>query len=425
MTLSGIALDMQPKLSILHHIEWRILDSTDCAMRNLVTWKLLFMTLAAQFTYKHNKSIFMLGDGLISSEIEPSGNFIMPGSGKLSHPRSRHGYFVGLEQKLNVLGKDLAFVWSARRDLALRFATELLEIYEDDSYQFDMLKSFLDRWTATLPPKDRDEIKLIVVAWVDGTYMTWRYGLKEIKGYKHFDSLLIAGTGTLNFLDTIGQESGNIETDDQAIGQAMNVLNKFYHDDLFIKSNYSDAFGGFYELAECSQSGIEKLSDVFITTLHIDAKQLDRGFAVPLKFLKYDTLDGLSVLREVRATGDENAPDLKNFGHACLPIIPKYREKAMKVFERLQTEGNCFESKIIGDMKAKYTLIMLELVDGESVRKIPLYYRRPNRNSPLSLSLEDGQAALFFATELIEEINSVIEKYIDKDDSRLKEDEEL
>ena len=95
------------------------------------------MTLSALFKYKNTESIFMLADGLLSSDQPDHGNFIMPGAGGVGRPRSDHGmYLNSLEQNLNVLGRDLAFAYAGDHALGARFG-ELLERmlpFWEDSY---------------------------------------------------------------------------------------------------------------------------------------------------------------------------------------------------------------------------------------------------------------------------------------------------
>lgn len=344
----------------------------------------------------------------------------MPGIGKVGRPKSKYGYyFHSIEQKLNILGPDLAFVWSGDRDLAERFGIELNNLYNTDNFSFQKLELHLNEWPNTLNDKERDEIDLMSVFRSDDQYKAWNHGGHNLDGYSIFSKLWIAGSGSDNFLKTMEIEKGKILNDSDALGNAMNILNKFYHDDLFIRNNYAEAFGGFYELATLSQNGIEKISDILITSFHIDARQLDKGIGMPITFLKYDVIDKVTIVRELKGSGTESNVDFKNVGHAYFPIIPELRESSLKTFSKVAKEQKFFDSKYIGDLKAKHTIIMLRFVDETHELKIPLYYRKSKRNTPVELSLVDGQVEMFLSQHILDTINQNIDKNIDKKNKRI------
>lgn len=381
------------------------------------------MTFIACFKYKNTDSIFLLADGLLSTEDADQGTFIMPGKGKVGRPKSDLGYYMdSLEQKLNVLGPDLAFAYAGDRDLGARFGEDLHDLYSSPGFSFSALKDFCDKWPDGLAPEEKSEVSLLCICREDDTYQTWSYEMKQADGYKHFSKLLVSGSGVNNFQDTIDQESDVIDSDDKAMGHAMNILNKFYHDDLFVGKNYAQSFGGFYELAACTQEGITKVTDIFISTIHVDVRQLDRGIALPLTFLKYDTLGDATVLRELKAhqSPDSDNPDFENSGHIYFPLVSARQKAAWTEVQNLQAEGSFFDSQLIGDLKSKHTVVMLEIVDEEFQIKIPLYWRKSGRDSPIQMTLKDGKVEAFLSNELLEAIYRNIETNIDTENKCLK-----
>ncbi len=382
------------------------------------------MTLISQFKYKNTDAIFMFADGLISSDAPEEGNFIMPGVGRVGRPQTIHKlYLHSMEQKLNVLGKDLAYSYAGSYDLGARFGNDLHTLYTDPEFNFEKLVEFCDSWSEALTDEEKHEVALLCTYHDDDEYRTWNYEMKNADGYKHYSLLRIEGSGIKNFQKVVDEDSNVIENDDHAFGHAMNLVNKFYHDDLFVQSNYNQSFGGFYELATCSQEGIEKVTDIFVSTIHIDARRLADGFAIPITFLKQDHIDNVTVLRDLKKVNESlpDGTDMRASGHIYLPTIDAFKEKAVETAQKILSEGQFYNSELIGDLKAKHTLIMLELVDETHVLKIPLYYRRANRNTPMAVTNVDGEISIFLETELLQTIERNIDTHIDRENKCLRD----
>lgn len=384
------------------------------------------LTLIAVFSYKEVDSLFMLGDGLISNEFESPGNFIMPGSGPIGRPRSKTGnYLEAIEQKVNVIDGDLAFVWSGRRKIAGEFGDLLHSLFHSDDWSFESLVTFSKNWEESLPEEHKDEISIICAARFDGRYKLYNYGAEVFNSYNKFSKLLISGSGRDAFLDWAAEEEGDITNFDQALGNAMLLLTKLYHYDIFDKVTYREEFGGMFELANCSVDGIVKISDIFIATIDIDATQFaTRGVAIPLTFFKYDTLENLTILREVKGTvnpDNRENPNMKNIGHAYFPIVSCQRDESIPALHGLIEEGSAYDSKYIGDLRATHVLLMLKLFDDEHVLRIALYFRKPGRDSDVRLELVDGDTRLWLSNSVLESINRNVDKNVNLETGKLKD----
>ncbi len=353
----------------------------------------------------------IIGDVLLSTDVDTKESIVLPGTGELSNNiKNTTFYPVGMVQKANVINDNLAFAWAGNYVLAQcfqDFIEEKLEFCDKVTYEVinEILQDFATEASDSSNLKDfsyvlmyRDKEKFFTSAKNCAVY--------DIEGY---GEVFIGGTG----IDAVKHHLSNIDFDDSykkmpegtaAIHKVLNILSRLWTHDVIDYKSIVNGFGAGYEVIALKNERFQKIGDILLT----QAVAIDGGPAYPGPvFLKIDYIDEMLVLRvqhyKIKNTTEHKTVNnidliddihLDNRGYLVQPLSSK---KAVNL-EKLNFEA-------LGDFNASHTAINILATKGDNSLTSVLTYFQHSKDCPIEFK-DDG---FFIPPKLINRIKEQVD----------------
>ena len=379
------------------------------------------MTAIALVTHAKSEYTAMLADSLITNSIQVRGDIRLFGRGRVKPPKTDRGdYFEYFEQKLNILGPDLAFCWSGERWLALDFAIKLDGIYTSDYYSVNEIELFFETWVNGLSLEVRPLIAIICIAASEGRNVQLIHNVPEFGPFDQFSRARVSGSGWKIVLGNLSDSRFEAVTVPDSKHLMMNVLCGMYYDDIVRVDHQGDGVGGFFELADIEYGKIRKLSDILFTTISIDARDPKQIWMIRNFGLKQDSYEGMTIIREFYVDYQSGKPPVQMATHIAHSIVPRIANatfpRGVEILNQTATDvpKYFFDACPAGDFDATHSLVQLTIHDGKNQFEIPIYQYSESRNPLLRVIYANGKPEFVVSQKLRETVLRIAEKAIDK-----------
>lgn len=356
------------------------------------------MTVIAAYQYEES-SCFVFGDGLVTSEFQPTTQVNLPSRGFRYGPAiSMNGYVTALQQKVCIVNRRLVVAWAGRLPSAYNLLDDMHKNLQDES---SINKTDVYRYLDVAAETGLLEDCVIVGAYLDNETDTEHlFGAIERVNRQHmlFPKLpgmrgcIVSGSGFQDFVDIKkrglqfvrekGVPAEQIDRD-VVIAQSIADITEMLFEEVSSGENLWSRYGGFYDLAWNQGEGYRKLTDVLILNVKYDVN--DKTFLLGYRVIKLDVVSTTTVMRIISFPWKDENKGIEFTGFAIGSMIREQATADWELIERLQsTTPSLYGNGSIGlpDMSAAIISVVVHVTKGTDIlATFPYVQFSPKRSS--------------------------------------------
>jgi hypothetical protein len=241
----------------------------------------------------------------------------------------RHRRASGLSKKVHLMGPNVAIGWAGSLITAVPVLRDLYALTKDNFLTRRELENFLTEY-----PRHELRGEAHLIGWViDGKSQCFLWNTLA-PSHIHWDETIIDGSGEEGFLKVLDSAGGWGITEpsssnlDSAIKYALFATSHLMSDEVLARNNQKLGFGHAYEILYYDGLRFRSVENVIYSIFDLNLKPHVTTCTPELyTFFRYFTLDGNSIIEQLKMSSDERRFDL---------ITP--------VFERGGSQEYSFES---------------------------------------------------------------------------------